>query len=109
MPHRDYKKIIEENKQRKSEQQLNETRIHTIRSIKDRKRVEMEYLDAVKRQMGYWKSQMDITDPQDEDRFNLLKRNLESEKEHIKQVQDELNRINDEIKREEERKRKSYA
>ncbi|MDI6723233.1 MAG: hypothetical protein QMD61_01155 [Methanobacterium sp.] len=97
---------MEENKQRKSE--LNETRIHTIRSIKDRKRVEMEYLDAVKRQMGYWKSQMDITDPQDEYRFNLLKRNIESEKKHIKQVQDELNRINDEIKREEERKRKSY-
>ncbi len=107
MPHKDYTKIMEENKQKKAEEQLNKTHIHTIRNIKDRKRVEMEYLDAIKRQMGYWKSQIDATDPEDEDRYNELKRNMESEKEHFKQVQDELNRINEEIKK--FSKRKSYA
>lgn len=70
-----------------------------IKTIKDRKRVEMEYLDAIKRQIGYWKSQIEITDPEkEEDRYNGLKKNIESEKMHIKQVQEELNRINEEIK-----------
>ncbi len=70
-----------------------------IKCVKDRKRVEMEYLDAVKRQLGYWKSQMDATDPtEDEDRYNQLKRNIKSEKAHIKQIEDELDRINEEIK-----------
>jgi hypothetical protein len=99
MHHKDYKKIMEENKQKQAEEKLKESHIHRIRAIKDRKRVEMEYLDAVKRQMGYWKSQMDTADPEDKNRYNELKRNIESEKEHFKQVQDELNRINEEIKR----------
>lgn len=70
-----------------------------IRTIKDRKRVEMEYLDAVKKQMWYWKGQIDSIDPEkDESRYNELKKNIESEKEHIKQIEDELDRINEEIK-----------
>ncbi|MGF7117768.1 vacuolar-type H+-ATPase subunit I/STV1 [Methanobacterium oryzae] len=88
----------EKNKQIKNEEKLNESRIHKMRVIKDRKRVEMEYLDAIKRQMGYWKGQIDTTDPKDADRYNELKSNIESEKEHMKQVQKELNRINEEIK-----------
>jgi len=75
------------------------TRSSVIRAIKDRKRVEMEYLDAVKKQMWYWKTQIDTIDSQkDEKRYNELKMNIESEKAHIRQVQDELNRINEEIK-----------
>lgn len=98
MPPKDYKKIMEEkNKRIRNEEKLNESRIHKMRVIKDRKRVEMEYLDAVKRQMGYWKSQIDSTDPEDADRHTELKRNMESEKEHMKQVQKELTRINKEI------------
>lgn len=101
MPQKDYKKIMEEkNKQRKAEEQLNETHIHIIRNIKDRKRVEIEYLDAIKRQMAYWKRQIDDADPKDEERYNKIKKNIENEKEHMKQVQDELNRINKEIKME---------
>lgn len=74
---------------------------NVIKTIKDRKRVQMEYLDAVKRQLGYWKSLMDATDSQkDENRYNELKKNIENEKEHIKQIQKELNRINEEIKKE---------
>ena len=98
MPQKDYKKIMEENK-RKIEEQQNETHVNSVRTIKDRKRVEMEYLDAVKRQIGYWKGQIDITDPQkDKNRYDELKKNIENEKEHMKQIQDELNRINEEIK-----------
>lgn len=92
MSPQDYNKIKEE---------VSRTRISTLRTIKDRKRIEMEYLDAIKKQMGYWKSQMDITDPEkDKDRYDELKKNIESEKVHIKQVQSELNKINEEIKRE---------
>lgn len=101
MPKKDYKMIMEDkNRQRKAEEELNESHSHKMRIIKDRKRVEMEYLDAVKRQMGYWKGQIDTADPEDTDRYNELKRNIESEKEHMKQIQNELNRINEEIKRE---------
>ena len=97
MPQKDYKIIMEENKQKREEQQ---NKLHfNIRSIKDRKRVEMEYLDAVKRQIGYWKGQMEVIDPEkDENRYNELKKNIESEKTHIKQIEDELNRINEEIR-----------
>ncbi|MGZ7047178.1 MAG: hypothetical protein ACXVHP_02720 [Methanobacterium sp.] len=97
---KDYKKIIEEkNKQRKMEEQLNKTRVNIIKTIKDRKRVEMEFLAAIKRQMGYWKNQMDNTDPEnDKERYQQLKGNIEREKVHIKQIEDELDRINDEIK-----------
>lgn len=96
MPQKDYKKIMEENK-RKMEEQQNKAHFN-IRSAKDRKRVEMEYLDAVKRQMGYWRSQIESTDPEkDQNRYEELKKNIESEKEHIKQIEDELNRINQEI------------
>ena len=97
MPQKDYKKIMEEN-ERKMEEQEMKTHFN-IRTIKDRKRVEMEYLDAVKRQMGYWKSQIERTDRQkDEKRYNQLKKNMESEREHIKQIEEELNRINEEIR-----------
>ena len=72
-----------------------------INRLKNMKRVEMEYLDAVKKQIGYWNNQINAIDPQkDEDRYNELKKNTENEKEHIRQVQDELNRINHEIERE---------
>jgi hypothetical protein len=101
MPQKDYKKIMEESiKQKKIEEELNKTRISIIRTIKDRKRVEMEYLDAVKKQMGYWKSQIEKTDAEkDKERYNQIKKNIEMEKTHIKQIQDELNRINEELKR----------
>ncbi|HEX3014450.1 MAG TPA: hypothetical protein VHO92_09305, partial [Methanobacterium sp.] len=78
-----------------------ETSKTRIIRLKNMKRVEMEYLDAVKKQVGYWNNQIDVTDPQkDEDRYNELKKNAEKEKEHIRKVQDELNRINHEIERE---------
>lgn len=102
MPTEDYdKKISEEiNKQKKMEEQLNKTHLSLIKTIKDRKRVEMEYLVAIKRQMGYWKSQINNTDPQkDKERYNELKKNIELEKAHIKQVKDELDRINEEIEK----------
>ena len=93
MPQKDYNKKVNE--------ESSKTRIALIRSIKDRKRIEMEYLDAVKKQVGYWKNQIDATDPQkDENRYVELKKNIEREKEHIKQVQNELNRINEEIETE---------
>ena len=99
---KDYKKIMEETRQKKKiEEELSKTRISIIRTIKDRKRVEMEYLDAVKKQMGYWKSQIDNTDAEkDKERYNKIKKNIEMEKSHIKQIQDELNRINEELKME---------
>ncbi len=72
-----------------------------ITRLKNMKRVEMEYLDAVKKQIGYWNNQINAIDPQkDENRYNELKNKAENEKEHIRQVQDELNRINHEIERE---------
>lgn len=100
MPQKDYKKIMEEsNKQKKIEEELNKTRINIIRTIKDRKRVEMEYLDAIKKQMGYWKSQIENTDAEkNKERYNVIKKNIEMEKAHIKQIQDELNRIDEELK-----------
>ena len=102
MPQKDYKKIMEESKKQKEiEEQLNKTHISIIRTIKDRKRIEMEYLDAVKKQMGYWKSQIDNIDvKKDKERYNDIKKNIEMEKSHIKQIQEELDRINEELKME---------
>lgn len=83
---------------KKRNEETSRTRINRLKNMK---RVEMEYLDAVKKQIGYWNNQINAADPQkDEDRYNELKKNAENEKEHIRQVQDELNRINQEIERE---------
>ena len=83
---------------KKRNEETSRTRINRLKNMK---RVEMEYLDAVKKQIGYWNNQINAIDPQkDEDRYNELKKNTENEKEHIRQVQDELNRINHEIERE---------
>lgn len=83
---------------KKRNEETSRTRINRLKNMK---RVEMEYLDAVKKQIGYWNNQIDAIDSQkDENRYNELKKNADKEKEHIKQVQDELNRINHEIERE---------
>lgn len=83
---------------KKMDEETSRTRINRLKNMK---RVEMEYLDAVKKQIGYWNNQINATDLQkDADRSNELKKNAEKEKDHIKQVQDELNRINQEIERE---------
>ena len=91
--------MLSENYGEKLRERGSKTRASIIRAIKDRKRVEMEYLDAVKKQMWYWKTQIETTNPEeDEERYNELKKNIESEKVHIEQVEDELNRINEELK-----------
>ena len=83
---------------KKNNEETSRTRINRLKNMK---RIEMEYLDAVKKQIGYWNNQINASDLQkDENRSNELKKNAEKEKEHIKQVQDELNRINQEIERE---------
>ena len=91
--------MLSQNYNEKIKEKAPKTRASMIRSIKDRKRVEIEYLDAVKKQMWYWKTQIEVTDPEkDEERYNEIKKNIESEKAHIEQVEDELNRINEELK-----------
>ncbi|WP_414469645.1 hypothetical protein [Methanobacterium sp. ACI-7] len=109
MPQKDYKKIMEEKNRQKMEEQNNRTHMGIIKTIKDRKRVEMEYLGAVKRQMGYWKSQIDATDSEkDRERYDELKENIKSEEAHIKQIQNELDRINEEIRMENKYQRNKF-
>lgn len=76
------KKINEEtSKQKQIEEQLNKTRINILRTIKKRTRVEKEYLDAIKNQMGYWKNQLDVTNPEkDKERYDRLKKILKEKK-----------------------------
>jgi hypothetical protein len=96
----DYEKKINQEtiKHKKNEEEFHKTRINIIKTIKDRKRVEMDYLVAVKRQLGYWKAQLANTNPQkDKERYQQLKDNIEREKKHIKQIEGELDRINEEI------------
>lgn len=93
--------MFSQNYDEKREGKFHKTRASMIRAIKDRKRVEMEYLDAVKKQIWYWKTQIGSIDPEkDEERYNEIKKNIESEKAHIEQVEDELNRINEELEAE---------
>ena len=104
MPLKDYKEIMEERKkQEKLKELLNKTRISIIKTIKERKRVEMEFLGAARKQMGYWKIQIENTDPEkDKERYNEIKKNIEMEKVHIKKIREEIDRITKEIKMEEE-------
>jgi hypothetical protein len=104
MPLKDYKKIMEERKKHeKHEKQRNKTSINIVKTIKDRKRVEIEILSAVRKQMGYWKTQIENTDPEkDKERYNEIKKNIEMEKAHIKKIREEIDRITKEIKMEEE-------
>ena len=104
---KDYKKIMEERKKHeKLEKQLNKTSINIVKTNKDRKRVEIEFLGAARKQMGYWKTQIENTDPEkDIERYNEIKKNIEMEKAHIKKIREEVDRITKEIKRKEEYKK----
>lgn len=78
-----------------------------VKTIKERERVEREYLDVIKNQIKYWKSQLDNTDPsKDKERHDELKLIIEREKGLIKQIEDELDRIKEELKLEKEHEKK---
>lgn len=109
MPSKNYdKKINEEiDEQKKIRKQLDKTHNNIIKTIKDREKVEMEYLNAVNEQMKYWKDQINKIDAEkDKERYDELKKNIKMEEAHIKLIQEELDRINKEIKIEEENKNK---
>lgn len=79
-----------------------------IRTIKERKRVETEYLDVIKNQIKYWKSQLEVTDPsKDKERYDELKQIIERENGLIGQIKEELERIKGELKSEEEYQKKN--
>lgn len=78
-----------------------------VRTIKERERVEREYLAVIKKQMEYWEGQLNKTDPiKDKKRYNELKERIEVEKSLIKQIDEELVRIKEELKLEREHEKK---
>lgn len=79
-----------------------------VKTIKERERVEKEYLAVIKNQMKYWEDQLDNTDPlKNKKRYNELKKRIEVEKSLIKQIKEELVRIKEELKLEREHEKKN--
>lgn len=78
-----------------------------VKTIKERERVEKDYLGIIKNQMKYWQGQLDNTDPlKNKKRYNELKERIEVEKSLINKIEEELCRIKEELKLEEEQEEK---
>lgn len=78
-----------------------------VKTIKERERVEKDYLGIIKNQMKYWQGQLDNTDPlKNKKRYNELKERIEVEKSLVNKIEEELCRIKEELKLEEEQEEK---
>jgi septal ring factor EnvC (AmiA/AmiB activator) len=107
MPENYEKRITEQaRKCEKLKEEFANIRKDITRTVKERKKSEKDFLDVIKKQMEYWEDQLKNTDPQkDKERYNEIKGKIKSEKVLIKQIKDELDRIDQELKLEKEHKK----
>ena len=104
MPRQEKERIDKQvSKQETLEERLGKTRRQIIKTFKDRRKSEKDFLEVIKKQKEYWKGQLKNTDPQeDKDRYDELNEKIKNEEKLIKQIKDEIDRIDNEIKQEKE-------
>ena len=92
-------------KQDTLEQRLQKTREEIIKTFKARKESEKDFLETIKKQKEYWKGQLKNTDPEkNKERYDELKEKINNEEKLIKQIEEEICRIDMELKQEERHK-----
>lgn len=103
MPRQEDKEVNKQaSKQETLERRLKKTRSEIIKTIKERRKAEKDFLGVIKQQKKYWEDQLQNTDPQNKERHDELKEKIENEELLIKQIYDELNRIDKELEQEKE-------
>jgi len=115
MPSEDKRALNQKNEQEELENKFQDIHKKIMKTVRDRKRSEEDYLEIIKKQKKYWEDRLKNTDPEkDKDRYNELEENIKREIKLIKQINEELSRIEEEYemerehkKREEERKERS--
>ncbi|WP_424355001.1 hypothetical protein [Methanobacterium sp. MBAC-LM] len=91
------------------EEQMQKTRDEIMKTYRERRGHEKEFLDVIKNQKRYWEDQLRNTDPEkDNERYEELKGKIENEKSLIKQIKDEIHDLNEELKNEKEHKEKEH-
>lgn len=102
MPEQEDKRIGKQvRKYEKLEDRFEKTRSKIIETFKNRIKSEKDFLEVIEKQREYWKDRLKETDPQkDKDRYNELKEKIKSEETLIKQIKEELVKIDEKIKQE---------
>jgi 2,3-bisphosphoglycerate-independent phosphoglycerate mutase len=94
------------------EERLEKTRSEIIGTFKRRKESEKEFLEIIKKQKEYWEGRLKDTDPQkNKKRYSELEEKIKNEEMLIRQINEELDRIDEELEqervhREQEQKKK---
>jgi len=89
------------------EERLEKTRNEIMETFKRRRESETEFLGVIRKQKDYWTGQLEGTDPKkNKERYDELKEKIKNEEILIKQIKEELVRIDEELKQEEEHKRR---
>ncbi|MEL7670140.1 hypothetical protein [Methanobacterium sp.] len=90
-------------------ERMQKTRDEIIKTYRERKKSEKEFLEIIKKQKKYWEDQLRVTDPQkDKERYDELKEKIKNEETLIGQIKDELNSIDKELGKEKEHKEKEH-
>jgi len=103
------KRIINQwNKKEEIDNEFKNTNKKIMETVKNRQKTEKSYLDIIKKQKKYWEDQLKKIDPEiNKNRYNELNENIEREKRLIKQIKEELDRIDKEFKMVKEYQKKS--
>ena len=106
MPRREDERINKQTREYKTlEERLEKTRNEIIETFKKRRESEKDFLDVVKKQKEYWIGQLGVTDPKkNKKRYDELKEKIKNEETLIKQIKEELIRIEEELKQERKHK-----
>ncbi len=106
MPEQEEERIGKQaSKQGTLEEKLGKTRDQIIKTFKERRKSEKDFLEVIKKQREYWRGQLKNTDPQkDKERYDELKGKIKNEEKLIKQIEEELDNIDKEIEQEKEHK-----
>lgn len=99
--------VKQTHKQEKLEKRLHKIRNEIVETYKRRRESEKDFLEVIKKQMEYWKDRLSETDPEkNKKRYNELKQKIKGEETLIKQIKEELGRIDQELKQEREHEEK---
>lgn len=109
MPEEDERIMDEQKRKKEMEERFQDTHNKIIETFKDRKKFEKEYLDIIEKQKKYWNDRLKETDPQkNKERYDELKDKIKNEETLIKQIKDEVDRIDDALRLEKEHEEQEH-
>ncbi len=102
----EHERITSESKKKADlEKEFQDTHKQILKTFKERRKFEIEYLAVIKKQKKYWNDRLKETNPQkDKKRYDELKDKIKNEEILIKQIKDEIEKIDKQVITEKEHK-----